>query len=614
MKKIKIPVLVVGIAAAVAVIGIGVFGISRLSEGKGDVPSVSYIKDNGLYRYNVKSGKGIKLSSNALSESDQWYLLYSSVKNVEESTDGKYVFFLEDYDGNKGKLCYINQEKKDDAREKIDSDVEFFKPAGDNKVIYLQDDTGALYLYDTKSDEKEKMGVDVSAFAVSEDGKNVLYITDDSDIYYRKIEVNADKEKLDSDVEKLFYYTKDLNTIYYTKDTDIYCIKNLKDKEKVASNAVPIGSYNDNACIYYTRKVEPVITSEAALIDDFAASDAEMPQPLPGKYTKYEQTSTGKTIMVTDEEAFSAAKEKFGEKQNRDLVRDILKNELEPYLEDCTDIYAYDGVEHELLKNAVTPLSLGPYSRICYTFNWEEVEIPKINISDIEGSEDITEFISQEYENIGKDGIDAYLLVDGKALPFTYESSLEYRVDEEADIVYAARFSTDSGSDKKNYSELFSITYSDAGVGEVVSVDNDLGQGMTLSYPENGMMYYYKEKNSEMRKRALYCNGVEIDEDVYYHHYDKDSKMLYYLKDVSSSGNGTLYRYDGSNTVKLIDDVVFFKVVDDQYVAVLVNYSTKSHEGDLKLVSIKNGDKTKKIDEDVSVIQGGLGNYGVLSK
>ncbi|PNV59610.1 hypothetical protein C0033_12645 [Clostridium sp. chh4-2] len=612
MKKIKISVLAAGIVVAAAVIGIAAFGIVRFRDGKGEGSSVSYIKDNGLYRYNVKSGKEIKLSSNAVSESDRWYARYSALNDIQESPDGKYVFFYEDYDSFYGKLCYMNQNKKDASKEKIDNDVSLFELADDNKVIYMQD-TGTLYMYDIKSDEKEKIGVDAVSFTVSEDGKNLFYTTEDSDIYYIKIEEDADKEKLASDIEDLLYYTKDLNTIYYTKESDIYCIKNLKDREKVASDAVPIGSYNDNAGIYYTKNVEQVFTSDTVLIDDFAASDADLPQPLAGKYTKKEQTSTGKTIMVTDNEAFNAAKEKYREKQHRDTLRARFKAELEPYLRECTDIYAYDGAEHEVLKKAAVPLPLGWNSQMCYTFCWGETKIPTINLSDIESYEDITEFISQEFENIAEDGTNAYLLVDGKAVPFTYDSSVMYKVDEEAGIIYGARFSIDSESDKKNYSELFSVTYSDAGVGEAVSIDNDLDKDSALSSLKNGVMYYYKDYDSELRTGTLYCNGDEIDQDVYYHYYDEGSKMLYYLKEKSKSGNGMLCSYDGSKTAKLIDDAVLFNIVDGKHAVVLVNYSTKRKTGDLKLVSVKDGGKPKKIDEDVSLIQDSLGNYGVLT-
>lgn len=609
MKKMKNLVLAAGI---VAVIGIAAFGIVHFKEGKGEGSSISYIKNNELYQYNIKLGKEIKLSSNAVNESDRWYDRRLVVNDIEESPDGKYVFFYEDYDHFNGKLCYMNQNKKNASREKIDNDVFLFELASNNKVIYMQN-TGALYMYDIKNGEKEKIGVDADSFTISEDGKNLLYVTKDSDLYYVKIEAGSDKEKLDSDIENLLYYTKDLNTIYYIKETDIYCIKNLEGKEKVASDAVPIGSYNDNAGIYYTRNVEPVITSEMVLIDDFAASDADWPQPLAGKYTKKEQTSTGRTIMVTDNEAFNAAKEKYREKQYRDTLRARLKTELEPYLSECTDIYAYDGAEHEVLKNAAVPLTLGWNSQMCYTFCWGETKIPTINLSDIESYEDITEFISQEFENIAEGGTDAYLLVDGKAVPFTYDSSVMYRVDEEANIIYGARFSIDSGSDKKNYSELFSVTYSDAGVSEAVSIDNDLDKDSALLSLENGVMYYYKDYDSELQKGTLYCNGAEIDQDVYYYYDDEGSKRLYYLKEKSKSGNGMLCSYDGSKTVKLIDDAVFFNIVDDQHAVVLVNYSTKSQTGDLKLVSIKDGGKTKKIGEDVSLIKDGLGDYGVLT-
>ncbi|MBS6645904.1 MAG: zinc ribbon domain-containing protein [Clostridiaceae bacterium] len=611
-KKSKLPVIIGGIAAAAVVIGAAVFGISHFGGGGKDVPSLTYVKDNGIYRYNMKSGKGMEITSKGVGKNSEYYEIYYTVNQVAESKDGKYLFFLEDYSGSSGKLAYINQKKqsdKNDTTEKIDSDVNSFQITDDNKVIYKKG-SSTLYIYDLKTDEKEKVGSNVMTYLLSEDGKTLLFITDEYDMYYRETTADADKEKLDSDVQFSYYYTKDLNTLYYTKDTDIYCIKNLKDKEKVAADAYLLGNYNDGAGIYYSEVTDPVVTIEDIVIDDLADSDAAMQQPMKENYTKQEQSWFGETRTVTDYDRYNAAMDEYRKKEARDELRSKLETEVSSYLGSAKNIYAYDGTEHELVKNAESPEDIGSYDYIFYTYSWDEVEFPTIKMSEIESVSDVTDFISKAYEEIGKDGIEGYLLADGKALPFTYESDMNYTADGETKTIFATSFTWDEETYELTYDELFSMKYSDTGVEKAVSIDDDLGEDYVSQYPEGGKMFYYKDYDSEKSQGTLYCDGAEIDEDVFCYYYDEDSKNTYYLKEKSkSNSSGTLCRYDGGKPVKLIDDVAFFVPADDQYVAALVDYSTKRHKGDLKLVSIKDGKKTKKIDEDVRWIRDGVGSY-----
>ncbi|WP_215700192.1 zinc ribbon domain-containing protein [Clostridium sp. MCC353] len=611
-KKSKLPVIIGGIAAAAVVIGAAVFGISRFGGGSKDVPSITYVKDSGIYRYNVKSGKGLEVTSKGVGKNSEYYEVYYAVNQVIESKDGKYLFFLEDYSSSSGKLSYINQKKqsdKNDTTEKIDSDVSSFKITDDNKVVYKKG-SSTVYIYDLKTDEKEKVGSNIYTYIVSEDGKTLLFITDENDMYYREIKPDADKEKLDSDVQFSYFYTEDLNTLYYTKDTDIYCIKNLKDKEKVASDANLLGSYNDGAGIFYSETTDPVVTIDDIVIDDLAASDAAMQQPLKENYTKQEQSWFGGTRTVTDYDRYNAAMDEYREKEARDEIRSKLETEVSSYLGDAENIYAYDGTEHELVKNAVSPEDIGYYDYIYYTYSWDEVTFPTMKMSEIESISDVTDFISKAYNDIGKDGIDGYLLIDGKALPFTYESDMNYVVDTETKTIFATSYTWDDETYGLTYHELFSMKYSDTGVEKAVSIDDDLGEDYVSRSPEGGKMYYYKDYDSEKNQGTLYCDGQEIDEDVFCFYYDEDSKDTYYLKEKSkTNSSGTLCRYDGKKPVKLIDDVAFFAPADDQYVAAIVDYSSKRHKGDLKLVSVKDGKKTKKIDEDVRWIKDGIGSY-----
>ncbi len=614
-KKSKLPVIIGGIAAVAVVVGAAAFGISRFGGGKGANPDIKYVKDTGIYQYNIKANKALEFTSKGVEKNAPYYVLYSALSGIQETKDGKYEFFYENYDGSTGKLCYIDKKKqsdKNDTTEKIDNDVTSFQVTDDNRVIYMKRGTDTLYIYDLKSDEKEKVGSDIYTYMLSEDGKVMLYLTDDMDMYYRETKIDADKEKLDSDVYYSYYYTKDLNTIYYTKDTDIYCMKNLKDKEKVASDATLLGSYNDNAGIYYTKTSDEAITVKDIVDDDMAAADAAMSEPLKYNYTKQEQNWYGRTEYVTDYDAYNAAMEAYREKESRDEIREALKDETSFYMGEFLDIYAYDGTEHELLKNASSPEDIGISDWIYYTYCWDDVELPTVKLSELESAYDVSSVVFEAVDKLAEDGMDGYLLTDGKAVPFAYESDVEYTADGDSKTIYGTRYTFDEDTYNTTYEELFSMKYSDSGVEKPVTIDDDLGENYSSQYPESGKMYYYKDYDNSKGQGTLYCDGEEIDDDVYVYYYDEDTQNLYYLKEKSKSASGTLCRYDGGKPVKLMDDVSFFSVADNQYVAVLVDYSNKRLKGDLKLISQKDGKKTKKIDEDVRWLLNGTGSYDMF--
>ena len=74
-----------------------------------------------------------------------------------------------------------------------------------------------------------------------------------------------------------------------------------------------------------------------------------------------------------------------------------------------------------------------------------------------------------------------------------------------------------------------------------------------------------------------------------------------------NKGRATLKLYNGKENRKIADDVYAYHVFDEKNIAVLVNYSLDSKEGDLKYYRGK--DKLLEIDEDVTAIFGGTVFY-----
>lgn len=612
-KKSKAPFIIGGVVAAAAIVAVAGFGISRLGGGKSETQSLKYYKDKGIYQYNMKSQKSLEVVSKAVTDDTAYYAVQGAMSRIAESKDGKYIFYIDSYDGYNGKLSFMDQKKqsdKNDTSQKIDTNVSSFRITDDNKVIYKKDTSSALYIYDIKKDEKDKIATDVVQYFVSEDGKSLVYINSDQDMYYKSTKPDSDKEKLDSDVS-IYTWTKDLNMIYYTKDYNIYCIKNLKDKEKIASDAYIVGVYNDNSGIYYTEETDPVITAEDLLDDDMAAVDAAIKEPNKDDYTTTEQTWYG-THPVTDTTKYNAAKAAYEEKKERDALRQEIKNNEIYYLNDCVDIFAYDGTSHEILKNAMSPVDIGDADYVYYAYSWDEIELPKIKLSELTNTNDFTSRIYEAMEDIGEDGMDAFLIADGISVPFTYESNVEYTADGETKTIYAASYTFNETDYSYSYDELYSMKYSDKGVEKPVVLDDDLGKDFSNQYTQGGKLYYYKDYDGDDWAGTLYCNGEEIGDDVYEFYYDEDTGATYFLNDESKSYCGTLYRYEsGKKPVKLADDVAYFVVMNDQYVAILDDYSSKRERGELKLISAKDGKKTKKVDEDVAYMQDGIGSYNL---
>jgi hypothetical protein len=187
------------------------------------------------------------------------------------------------------------------------------------------------------------------------------------------------------------------------------------------------------------------------------------------------------------------------------------------------------------------------------------------------------------------------MLKDGK------QTQVDADLEEYGTNVYAL-----SSSDKLCYFTLSKETNTDIALFSASSDKSD-GKTKILTYEYGGSYLttddgiYYLE-DAENGIGDLYFNDNKVDSDVEggtLTSLKKASGILYCADYDDDKDSATLYIYEGSKSTKISDDVGSFCVGSKDSVAMLVDYSVKRHEGDLKV--FKNN-KLISIDDDVTAI------------
>lgn len=619
-KKSKLPFIIGGVAvAAAAVIAVAV-GIGGAGKSSSKTPSVIYYKDKGLYQYQLNKGNSLELTDKALNSRDEdFYAVSSLLYNVRESEDGRYIFYFEKSDGWSGTLYYKDLKKqsdKNDTSVKVDSDVTGFQITENNKLFYMKNKNSRnLYVYDinAKNPEKEKLASDVMSYVISKDEKDLIWVTmDDSILYYKSLTDGGNKKKLDSDII-LSYYTEDLKTIYYTKlgedrEGDAYCYKNLKEKEKIASNAWILDSYDNDSKIFYGIKNMGRSTAAKLVEDDMKDIDKGITEPDFDDFKKKVTTAWG-SRYETDYDAYEKAMEKYQAKTDRDYIRNQLESYYPSTLPVYYDIYTYDGKESkELVKDVQHLMSIGRFTDPIYMgYSMEDKQLPTILLSELESVYDIDEILNDYFEETGDSHRKGYVFADGTVMDIEYDSKSQYYGDSENKTIYYVSYE-ETDDYQREYQELYSIKYTDKGLESPVLLDDDLDENIEFSshYIENGGFYYVKDFDDDESVGSLFCSGNKIDDDVFTFRTDEDA--VYYLRDKSGSNySGTLMKYDGKKSTSIADDVSVFTIVDD-YAAVITDYNARRKQGDLKLYPLSGKGKEKLLDEEVAFIQYGIGS------
>lgn len=588
-------------AAFVAIVAVGVKIFGGISGGTSE--KLVYNKDNSNIQYTIENKKSLEITDRA-TENKAIYEIRDSLGEVRYSEDGKYVFYSEKLDDDGvGTLMYKNlkkQSSKKDTSEKLDSNVRGYRLLSSGKVLYSKGSYGDMNLYLSDLKDKTKIGSGITNYIVSKDESCLIFMTDDDEIYSYNLKKNASKDKLDSEAS-FICASNDLKYIYYTKDEKLMCIKNLKDKEKVASDFYGNWAFAEGGkSIYYMLPKEEYMVTDF-ITDDYKIADSKTKKPIQSDYRVASGTNWyGGTTYTIDAEKYNLAVKAYNKKIERDEIRNRLDNLGSVIL---NELYLYDGKESTKISDTVLAIEAGPYT---YKDSTDKVVcVSQVDIEELGGYDlSLIDYASDVADKIAirlKESKKYYLVTGTNMNQFDvdrYISSTQFDFDN-----HAFYYTDDEQED--GTVTLHAISYSEKSIKSTEKIADDVSGIILL----NGKIGYWSDYNNG--DATLNISGDEIDEDVSTNGFTpvstKEDDSIYYAKDLSDKDRSfTLYRYQKGKSVKIDDDIISFKPLEGGKVAYLQDYNLDKYRGDLCIwISEK---KQYKIDDDVSYIKGGYGH------
>lgn len=567
-----------------------------------------YVKDDEIVYNALSKADPIEVTSRlddsrSLSDAGMSSLASSLGPHIFLCADGKTMFYPDRVEGDTFALYTRNISKTSEEPTRIDTNVSSYYASDKGDKVYYIKDSG-LYLW-TGKNGKEKVASDVSYFKVSSDSSKILYKDIDDDLCFWTSKNG--KEKINSDVTSIHKWSDDLSTIYYSKDESLY--KYAKgDSEKLISNYSSIIRIYDSGEFYYIESEEEAVDLMDYVSDDMASADAAMEAPVrptaPSRpytwsYGSDEEYQAALAQYEIDYAAYQAANEQYQadtqayrEKQNRDSLRGSL--ESRSFTRTTYSLYYYDGSDSVLVSDALAGSSdctSASESAVMVAPLLDQNEISKVRLSDISSASEVESKVRSALASSSE-----YYIVIGSGLSsFDQEDVYSFRIASDGSAIYYL----DDMDDDIEYGELYQIAISKGSAASPSVYDSDVSTHYTLL--SDGSIYYFKDINSH-NEGELFFNKSSVALDVYYNRisYDKDIKTLFYYTDYNDERrDGTLNLYDGKNSTKVSDDVRNFLVVKGNNLLFLYDFSDRRYTGTLNLF---NGKKTTKIDEDVSGI------------
>lgn len=600
--------LVIGATAVILAVGVvsaaGVF----LS---GNHKYVAYLKNSSVNQADLEHYKKETVEySGDYGEKEQNPDAY--VK-VQYSKDGKYIFYPTEVTHEKytvyPEYC-LNMQKvgKEDDPIKLDNSVWQYHVLEQNKVIYIKSGNNTLYINDKKGN-KEKIASHVEDYHIDKDEKNIVWIEAEDGsyaIYQQDLALKKEKKALAANVS--FYdISENLKQIAVVEEDTLYVIRNFDDKKKIASHVSGIVSNSEQTgSICYIKVSDKAITGADIVEDDCLESDVNIKEPYYDNYIvqraeKNEYTGRYERVEAFDQDAYDQAWEQYEAKENRDKIREELKElELGSYMK---ELYCFQNGKEELVEEfyAEQVYDYGTEGKKngVFAFNrYRMEEVPQIKMSEIESFSDLADLYYENLNNVKE----TCIYTEKKVI--TLSEKLEYAValEPKKKIGYGLKAETSEEEVTRTYTLMsFQIDESSDGACKIVAEDMDSIQMLT-----EGKIYYLTDVNESAGE--LYCNGEHVDSDVFVGSLENVKDGVAYAVDYDGNkGRATLKLYNGKENRKIADDVYAYHVFDEKNIAVLVNYSLDSKEGDLKYYRGK--DKLLEIDEDVTAIFGGTVFY-----
>ena len=608
--KAKIVILLVVILAIIGAVAAGLyFFVFNKSDDKFIERSI-YLKDNSLYFVNPKDNSSVLITDDYFKSEDSGVSAWSGVKFCK---NGDMVFYPERIDDEIHAFSlycrYINKEDVDPI--KLGDDIVAYAVDENGENVFMYDAYGNLYNHNLT--ERTKLISDVKDIKISKDLSQFVYLVEDGGLYLQPT-VEGDKVKIDSDVTSIYTTGTNLDYIYYYKDEELYFKKADADKVKIDSEISFIYSTDENGHVYYTKENE--VKGTGTLMDyindpdKLKKSDEEVIDELNEIYDIYwySSYSTWYYYLRNNADKVSKLLDSSKEAGYRQYVREILS---ETEIETVESLYYFNGEKTDLINSSCAEvLTTSSKANSIIIRSLDKVDIKKVSITDFvntlnkkekfrssDDSVSKSDFREYEYFEEFKKMIlgtlesdsSIYIYNGNKQIEIKTESSSEdFNISNDGTLVYYL----DKYDEEKECGELKKVTITDGAVASNDLYDTDVSNVVIVNETEP---LYTKDKKED--HFDLYLSKQLIDYDINYFSKLKNGNVIsYYSEYDDEEYTGTLNIYKDGEKSKIDEDVKSMLLLENEDIFYMKDYSSKSQKGDLYIYS--NGENIR-IDYDV---------------
>lgn len=532
--------------------------------GKSTDIAISYAKDNELYLYDLKNDPYVV--NEGISNGGA-YNYYYSAWGATVSEDNEDLFYLTGINADGvGVLSYKDIKNKDGEPIVLGESVAHYINSADGKeCAYLVKNGDKMDLYVYYGGQSRLVAEDIlqenGAYDLSKDGSYVLYKKSNGDkisLYAAVVEKDEEPTKL-SDSVALNLITEKSNMAYYLEQQgDTYQLYEYalgKEPQLVAEQVTYLEPMpNGQDVLYCAMRTDD--TSLAQLVEDDITD-----------ISQYDQTR---------QEAIEEIRRKMQEESMDPIFQDSYvltaagKKRIHDTVISAASLPGENGFVVGYSMEAPAPVKLSEinsFDEALYTYYSNLMY----------GQKEV--FIADKAGNV-------YTLQETNVVPTSVQVSDDGKM--------VAYFVPDevTGGNVLMVESLY-------GKKEAVEVQKGVEQ-MGFIQGSTDLIYFY-DYNGGMGNLGLYRgDAMELDQNTTGIYFSDDKKEVYYLADPNTTtGNGTLMKFDGKNKEEIDQDVFSFQYKENGKLAYLKNYDFEKGLGDLYYY---DGKATHMVDSAVTAV------------